>query len=183
MIRVLPNYVLVVLNVAKLSQALAEIYARWFYSICTVYWVIRVLLNCKQAVLNFAELSQALADLYAGWFYSIWTVYWVIRFLLNCLLLVLNVAELWLICMLGNFTLSELSIGWLESYWTVVLNVAELSQALAEPLQVWFYSCWTANWLTWLWLNLMIWLQRALFLVTLLLEYFGEYTPWGWLFY
>ena len=73
---------MVVLNVAELSQALSDFYTG-FYSIMTVYWVTRFLLTCLHAVLNVAELSQALADMYAGWFYSI--------------------------CMQGDFTLSELS--------------------------------------------------------------------------
>jgi len=118
------------MNVAELSQALADLYAGQFYSIWTVYWVTRFLLNCLVIVLNYlfilfhvSELSQALADLYAR---SIWNVYRVTRFLLDCLLF--------------------------------VLNVAELLQALAKPFARWFYSSWTDYWVTWLWLNLVIWL-------------------------
>jgi len=72
---------------------ISHLYAGWFYSIWTVYLV--------------------------GWFYSIWTVYWVSRVFLNCILVVLNVAELtqaladlYKQC---DFTLCELSIGWLQS--------------------------------------------------------------------
>ena len=66
-------------------------------------------------------MSQALADL---WFYSVRTVYWVTRVLLIELskLVGINVAELSQALVdlyAGWFILSELSIGWLESYWTV----------------------------------------------------------------
>ena len=82
-----------VLNIAELSQALVDLYAEWFYSIRTVFWV-RVLPNCLLIILNYSELSQAQTALYARRFYSIWTVYWVTRVLLNCLLIALNVGEL-----------------------------------------------------------------------------------------
>jgi len=60
----------VVLNVAELRQALADLHLLF-------YWVTRFLLNCILVALNVAELSQVLAELCAGGFYSIWTVYWV----------------------------------------------------------------------------------------------------------
>ena len=76
--------------------------------------------------------------------------------------------------MQGDFTLYELSIGWPE----VVLNIAELSQALAEPMQGDFTlpelstglldSGWTSD--------RMNWLQLCCLLVTLLLEYLDECT-------
>ena len=65
--------------------------------------------------------------------------------------------------------------GWFYSSWTVfwlswmLLNC----QTLAEPYAGWFYFNCYAYWVTWLWWNLMIW---AVFLVTLLLEHFGECT-------
>jgi len=54
------NCLLIVLNVAELSHALADFYAE-FYSIWTVCWVIKFLLTCLHVVLNVAELYQALA--------------------------------------------------------------------------------------------------------------------------
>ena len=53
----------VILKVLELSQAPGDLYAGWFYSIWTVYWVNRVFLNCILIVLNVAEFTQALADL------------------------------------------------------------------------------------------------------------------------
>ena len=55
-----------ILNVAVLSQTLADLYAGLFYSIWTVYWVTGVFLNYIIVVyiLNFAELSQALLQIY-----------------------------------------------------------------------------------------------------------------------
>ena len=82
---------MVVLNDAELSQALADLYRGWFYSIWTAYWVTRFLLNCQLDGLNIAELSQVLAELYGEWFYSIYV---------NCLL--------------GDYILTELSTGWLK---------------------------------------------------------------------
>ena len=49
---------MVVLNIAELSQALSEFYTE-FYSITTVYSVTRFLLMCLNVVLNVAELYQA----------------------------------------------------------------------------------------------------------------------------
>jgi len=49
------NCLLIVLNVAELSQALAHFYAE-FYSIWTIYWVTRFLLTCIHVVMNAAEL-------------------------------------------------------------------------------------------------------------------------------
>ena len=74
------NCLLVVLNVAELLQALAELYTGWFYPSWAVCWVTR----------------------------CIWTVYWVTRFWLNCLLIVLNIAELSQALAQGDFTLTEL---------------------------------------------------------------------------
>ena len=86
--------ILVVLNVAEQSQALADLYAAWFYSIWTLYWMSKILLNGILVVLNVAELSQALHELHAKWFFSIWIVYWVTKSLvLNYILVALNVAE------------------------------------------------------------------------------------------
>jgi len=195
----------IVLNVAKLPQALADLYAGSIYSIWTVYWVDTFLLNCLLIDLNVFELSQALTDLYAVLFCSIWTVYWVNGFILNCLLIALNVVKL-------SQVLNELCVGWFYSIWTaylviftelstgclkcckavtgsswfvfrvillylnsvlrryiltelllVVLNVAKLSQALAPgwyyidtlfELSIgWVESYWTANWMSWMLLN------------------------------
>ena len=101
-----------------------------------------------------------------GWLKSYQTVEWLFGMLLNC-------HRLWLICMYA---------GWFYFIWTVywvtrvllncilvVLNVAELSQALADLyagviLLFWFDSGWT------LWFDC----SWAVFLLTLLLEYFGE---------
>ena len=82
--------------------------------------------------------------------------------------------------MQGNFILSELSTGWLDSYWTVywlswmLLNchrlyswtVCRCDFTLAELSIGWLDSGWT-------WRFDCSW---AVFSVTLLLEYFGECT-------
>ena len=93
--------------------------------------------------------------------------------------------------MQGEFTLVELCNGCLKSCLTVtgssyticrvillycilvVLNLAEVSQALAEQYAEWLYSSWTVYWVTWLWWIDCSW---AVFLMTFLLEHFGECT-------
>jgi len=51
---------MVVLNIAELSQALSDFYTG-FYFIMTAYWVTRFLLTCLHVVLNVTELYQVLA--------------------------------------------------------------------------------------------------------------------------
>ena len=43
-----------------------------------------------------------------------------------------------------------MSIRFLLNCQLVILNLAELSQVLAEPYAGWFYSSWTVYWMTWL---------------------------------
>jgi len=128
--RFLLNGIVVVLNVAELSQGLANLYAAWFFSIWTVYWVSRVLLKDILVVWNVVELTWSVCKV----IFSIWTVYWVTRIFST---------ELYIGCLECWRALTELcagwhnylSFGWVDYYWTVnwvALNVAELSQVLAE---------------------------------------------------
>jgi len=54
--RFLLNYLLIVLNVAELLQALAEPYAGWFYSSRAVYWVTWLWVEPRDLII--AELSS-----------------------------------------------------------------------------------------------------------------------------
>ena len=53
------NCIMVVMNVAELSQALSDFYTG-FYSIWMIYWVTRFILTCLHVVLNVAELCDNL---------------------------------------------------------------------------------------------------------------------------
>ena len=133
----------------------------------------------------FFELSQAVADLYTGWFYSIWTAYWVSRVLLNCLnwlpWMFLNCHRIYLIFVQGDFTLSELSIRWLESSETGCIECGwTITGSIAEPYAGWFYSTCMNCLLGYLTLGEppIGWIdcRCSVFLVTLLLEYLSQCT-------
>ena len=80
------NYPLDVLNVSELSQALAELYAEWFYFIWTVYWANRFLLNFLLLVLHEScWIVTSCRWIVYRVIYYIWPVYWVTTFLLNCI--------------------------------------------------------------------------------------------------
>jgi len=94
-----------------------------------------------------------LSELSIGWVKSYWMAYWLFWMLLNC-------HKLYMICKQSDFFLSELFISWLESlvlnYQLIVLNVAELSQALVDLYAGWFYPIWTVYWVTGVLLNCII---------------------------
>ena len=143
------------LNCMQDDISLSEMSTGWSDSYWAAYWLSWMLLNCHRLWLICMQGNFALSEQSIEWLESYWTVYWLSWILLNC-------HRLWLICMHSDFTLSEQSIEWLELYtgcleccWTVT------SSSWTIIMQVWFCSCWIVYWLTWLQLNLVIWLQLS----------------------
>ena len=145
------NCLLVILNVAELSQALADFYAGWFfasselftgwiYSYWTVYWFSWMLLNCHR-LYSCKVILATLSEMSFGWLQSSRTAY------TGCI----ECCRLYS-CNVILATLSELSIGWLESYWTVYW----LLWMLLNSNWGWFYYICTVFWVIRILLNCML---------------------------